>query len=245
MHGNFLNTGDLMILFYMDESGTGLKDRASRYFVLAALAIDARDWSRLDSDITALKRQIIGWARPEDWEIKGRDLRRGDKFFRSFNWSQRMDVFEHVATYLSHFPCRLFAVEVDKYELPHTIESDTDLYRLAFWRLLDMLNQHITTELRGEQGMLLVDMRSDMHSSIQDRRLIDAYRDWMGFYGRQLPFVELPWFGFSHFYMGLQLADFIAYAVDVKANERDNEKRNGNLFYALRNMPEIFKSTIP
>jgi len=39
--------------------------------------------------------------------------------------------------------------------------------------------------------------------------------------------VELPWFGFSAFYAGLQLADFAAYLVDFVSNETEN--RRGSL----------------
>jgi hypothetical protein len=42
-------------------------------------------------------------------------------------------------------------------------------------------------------------------------------------------FVELPWFGFSAFYAGLQLADFIAYLIDIAANEELRSERTVEL----------------
>lgn len=36
-------------------------------------------------------------------------------------------------------------------------------------------------------------------------------------------FVDLPWFGNSEFYAGLQLADFATYLVDVVANRKTKE----------------------
>ena len=77
----------------------------------------------------------------------------------------------------------------------------------------------IQLERMHDSGMLMVDMRSDMHSSVQDRRLIDAYRDWVGSRMGLTRLIELPWFGFSAFYAGLQLADFTAYLVDFVSNE--------------------------
>jgi hypothetical protein len=68
-----------MLLFYIDESGTGLKDTRTPFFVLAAVAIHVRDWQEVDSQIAGLKRRLISWAKPEDFEIKGRDMRRGEK----------------------------------------------------------------------------------------------------------------------------------------------------------------------
>ncbi|MFQ5613247.1 MAG: DUF3800 domain-containing protein, partial [Anaerolineae bacterium] len=201
-----------MLLFYVDESGTGLGDKRSPFFVLASIAVPADKWSLVDAETNALKRRIVPWAKPEDFEIKGRDLRRGEKFFRHRNWSLRAKAMNDVAQLIAEMPCRIFAVRVDKRDLPDYIGSENDLYRLAFWRLLEELEGEL--KRIDQLGMLMVDMRSDMHSSVQDRRLIDAYREWIASRGGQTRLVELPWFGFSAFYAGLQLADFTAYLVD-------------------------------
>jgi hypothetical protein len=76
-----------------------------------------------------------------------------------------------VAEFIGRSQVRVFAVQADKRDLPETIGSDTDLYRLTFWRLLDELDGEL--DRLNEAGMLMVDARSDMHSSIQDRRLVD------------------------------------------------------------------------
>lgn len=65
----------------------------------------------------------------------------------------------------------------------------------------------------------MLDMRSDLHSSVQDRRIVDAYRDWVASRTGQTHLIELPWFGFSAFYAGLQIADFSAYLIDFVSNE--------------------------
>ena len=159
-----------MLLFYIDESGTGLKDQRSPYFILCAFSIAASDWAKMDSQVAALKRHLVSWAKPEDFEIKGRDMRRGEKFFRGQDWETRIEAFH------------------------------------------------------------LVDMRSDMHSSVQDRRLIDAYREWINSRMGCTRLVELPWFGFSAFYAGLQLADFAAYLMDFTSNELERDTRDRPLY---------------
>ncbi len=206
-----------MILFYIDESGTGLKDPRSPYFILAALSVPISAWQQLDRDIANLKHQIVGYAKPEDWEIKGRELRRGEKLFRTLKWPERISAMMAVANTLTKLPVHVIAVRVDTRDLPEFVATDTDLFRLAFWRLLDEIDQ----ELRRVQqpGMILVDARSDLHSSVQDRRLIDAYRDWLRTKNDGSRLIETPWFGFSAFYAGLQLADFCAYLIDSVTNE--------------------------
>jgi hypothetical protein len=68
---------------------------------------------------------------------------------------------------------------------------------------------------------------------VQDRRLIDAFRDWAGQREQQPRLVELPWFGFSAFYAGLQLADFCAYLVDFVSNENVDFARAAEIHKAF------------
>lgn len=213
-----------MILFYIDESGTGLKDKQSPHFVLSATAIPASEEQQVAEKVIALKRELISWAKPEDFEIKGRDLRRGDKFFSHLNWQQRSEAIMKVASLIADIPCRIFTVQVDTRDLPEYISSDADLYRIAFWRLLDAIERELGES--GRPGMLLMDARSDLHSSVQDRRTVEAYRDWVTGQSSQVHIVGVPWFGFSAFYAGLQLADFAAYIVDFVSNEADHSQQS-------------------
>jgi len=226
-----------MILFYIDESGTGLRDRQSPFFVLTALGIDARHWNEMDARVVDIKRHLVSWAKPEDFEIKGRDLRRGDKLFRGQNWESRVKAIHDIAGLVAGLPCRIHAVQVDKRSLPEFIGAEDDLYRLAFCRLLDEIEADLE-DGRDESGMLMVDMRSDMHSSVQDRRLVDVYRGWVVSRSGHTHLVELPWFGFSAFYAGLQLADFSAYLIDLVSNERDAGKRGSELYEAFNRFRE-------
>lgn len=212
-----------MRLLYIDESGTGLKDRASPFFVLAALGVVDKDVPSLDSAVVALKRRLVGWAKPEDFEIKGRDIRRGEKFFKQLDWEQRLRAMQSIADLIAEQPCRAVAVVVDKPDLPEYLGTDVDLYRIAFWRLLDELNAELTAD--DDHGLLMADSRSDLHHSVQDRRLIDAYREWVASRGGTSRFLEVPWFGFSAFYAGLQLADFVAYMMDFASHEEDRVGR--------------------
>lgn len=206
-----------MILFYIDESGTGLKDSQSPYFVLSAMSIPADIEQEMTARIVALKRDLVPWAKPEDFEIKGRDLRRGEMLFSSFDFEERVEAIFKVAGLIANLPCRILTVQVDKRDLPEYISSDADLYRIAFWRLLDAIEDELSRNNRP--GMLLMDARSDLRSSVQDRRTVEAYREWLSRQSGPVHIVGIPWFGFSAFYAGLQLADYAAYFVDFVANE--------------------------
>lgn len=226
-----------MIFFYVDESGTGLKDKNSQFFVLSAFALSAEHWSHLDSQIVVLKRRLISWVEPEDFEIKGRDMRRGEKFFQPLNWGARLQAMNDVAQLIAAMRCNIFAVRVNKAKLPNTIHTDDDLYRIAFRRLLDRLEAWL--QEKQQPGMLMFDMRSTLHSSVQDRRLINAYRSWLGLRTNQIHLIELPWFGFSEFYTGLQMADFTAYIVDSISNEGGRSEEMQTLFKKFREQVQI------
>jgi len=224
-----------MILFYIDESGTGLEDKRTPYFVLSAFSISAPTCRLLDQKIVDLKRRIFPWAKPEDFEIKGRDIRRGDQFYKNMVWPLRVQLINDIAELIAQLPCHIFVARVDKRDLPEYVASNADLYRLAFWRLLNELE----FALAGADlpGLLMMDMRSDLHSSVQDRRLLDAFRDWESARREPSHFAELPWFGFSAFYAGLQLADFVAYTFDHLHNRNggghgNDELRGAYLRYA-------------
>lgn len=228
-----------MFLFYIDESGTYLKDKRSDYFVLGCLAIDATDNPDLDSSVSALKRRLISWAKPEDWEIKGRDLRRGENFFEQKKWPERAEAIQQITELLYYFPCYLFVVQVFKPSLRDTVDDHEDLYRLALWRLLEELELFMLESKRETVGMLFVDSRTgSIRSHIQDRRLLDAYQDWVGSRAGRSRFISPPWFGPSNFYSGLQLADFIAYLGDFAGNEKEYMERTQPLFASVTRLKE-------
>ncbi len=218
-----------MILFYVDESGTSLGDKQNPYFVLAAIEIPAQEYQTVDSKVNDLKRRLISWAKPEDFEIKGRDIRRGEMFFRRQSWPTRIQAIHDIAQLIADLPCRVFAVQLDKRYLLEHVRPD-DAYRFAFSRLLEVVDAELVRI--DEFGMLMVDARSTLHTAVQDRRLVDAHRDWVSSRQGRTRLLELPWFGFSTFYVGLQLADFSAYLVDFVSNEHTPTRDDLELFNA-------------
>ncbi len=56
---------------------------------------------------------------------------------------------------IAHLPCQIFAVQVDKRDLPDYIGSETDLYCLAFWRLLGEL-QEAVAKLRHKMRLVRI-----------------------------------------------------------------------------------------
>lgn len=206
-----------MVLFYIDESGTGIGKGQTPFFILTSIAIPATEWQAIDFEIAKLKRSLIHWTAPEDFEIKGRDLRQGQNLFDKWHWPERVKAFHEIAELIARINCRIFIVRVEKRHLPEHL-SHEDMYRLAFWRLLEQTETVL--ESLDETGLLMLDARSDLHSNVSDRRLVNAYREWIRMRKEPTRLVELPWFGFSEFYAGLQLADFVAYLANVVAEER-------------------------
>lgn len=208
-----------MLHFYIDESGTGLRDKRSPYFVLAATAIPVEELSIVDEQINEFKHRLIPFANPEDYEFKIRELRRGERFFRNLSWSIRAQAIDEMAALIATLPCKILAVQVHKKYLTEYIAAEDQLYALTFRKLVDMIENLL--QQTGQIGMLMIDSRSDLHSSVQDRRLLDVFRQWQHQHQKPSRLVGLPWFGFSSFYVGLQVADFSAYMIDFVSNEVD------------------------
>ncbi|MGB3263053.1 MAG: DUF3800 domain-containing protein [Microcoleus sp.] len=209
----------MTILFYVDEGGTGWKDMQTNFFFLASFAIHVQHWSQMDSKFSALKKEFFSRREPEDWELKGRDIWQGVGSFKDFQRAVRLRAFKEVSETMSQLPCHIFAVQVNKKRLRETsqdVKDETGLYRLTFNQLLDRLDAYLKQS--NETGILLMDSRSTQHTSIQDGRLLRVYRDWKS-QKISSNFVELPLFGFSEFYTGLQLADYVVYLIDRYSKE--------------------------
>jgi hypothetical protein len=216
-----------MFIFYIDESGTNLSDKVKKdYFILASVAVHVNDCSRMFDRVSSLKQQIFPYLKPEDWEIRGRNIRQGTAPFKQKNWEERISIFEAIADVLSSREYNLFSVLSNKkqfsVEFTGADWTDQDLYRITFFKLLDELNNFLV--VNDTQGFLFLDSRSSHHSSVQDRRLIDAYLEWLSKRREIGRFVELPMFGASNFYSGLQLADFFGYLVNCISTETVKDK---------------------
>jgi len=223
----------MTILFYVDEGGTGWKDMETNFFFLASFAIHVQNWSQMDRKFSALKKELLSRKEPEDWELKGRDIWQGQGSFKNFARESRLRSFKKVSETMSQLPCHIFAVQVNKKRLRETsadIKDETGLYRLTFNQLLDQLDGYLKQS--NETGILLMDSRSTQHTSIQDGRLLRVYRDWKS-QKKSSNFVELPLFGFSEFYTGLQLADYVVYLIDRSSKEAGTASGHTELEEAL------------
>jgi len=82
-------------------------------------------------------------------------------------------IFGQIAELLAGLPCQMFVVRFDKRWVTKDGQTTPDhLYGWAFRALLDTLHDFL--DASGEHGMLLMDARSDLHSTVQDGRIVDA-----------------------------------------------------------------------
>jgi hypothetical protein len=149
----------------------------------------------MDRVVSQLKKDLLRRKEPEDGELKGRDIWQGEGSFKDFPEAARYRAFKEVSETMSQLPCHIFAVQVNKKtwrETSEDIKDDTGLYRLAFNQLLEQLDAYLKQS--NETGILLMDSRSAHHTSVQDRRAINTYRDWKS-QKKSSNFVDLPFFG--------------------------------------------------
>jgi hypothetical protein len=216
-----------MFLFYIDESGTGAKDNGTNYFVLASIAIYEKDYSKNYEEISALKRSIVKTKEPEDWELKGNELCKGKEIFKDWNFEARVRTFVTISETLNKIPCHISSIIVNKkllYENRELLKDDITLYRFTFLHLLEKLDSFLKSS--NESGILFVDSRSTHSTGKQDDRLVRAYREWVKSRKHDCNFVEQPWLGASQFYVGLQLADYVAYLISLKTQNIQKDDRN-------------------
>ena len=129
-------------------------------------------------------------------------------------------------------------------ETSEDIKDETGLYRLTFNQLLEQLDAYLKQS--NETGILLMDSRLTQHTSIQDGRLLRVYRDWNS-PKKSSNFVELPLFGFSEFYTGLQLADYVVYLIDHNSKEAGTASGHTELeeaFHLLEPKMQLLKIPI-
>jgi hypothetical protein len=222
-----------MLLFYIDESGTCSNDNQTNFFVLASIAISEQHSSQTYIKFSSIKQSILNTKEAEDWELKGRDIYQGAGNFKGYKWEARVRIFKEIATKLTEMPCHIFAVVVDKkalYEIKDEMKDDIKLYRLTFNRLLQELDNFL--KCSNESGILLMDSRSTHSSSVQDGRVVKAYRDWFNSQKYTSSFVEQPWFGVSQFCFGLQVADYVAYLINLSTQPIEEESRKAELLEA-------------
>ncbi len=198
-----------MILHYTEESGTNLKDKQSDFFVLAALAISAHVVPSVDRAVVDFKRAQVSWAKAEDFELKATAIRHGHGIFSGRPPRANLGLLVELGKMIGQLPLEVLVVAIDKRDLPDTFISSEQVYNGAFRRLLDLILESLKN--KNENGLLMFDARSNQHTAVEDRRLIETYREYMAQRGHPTLIVEPPWFGVSSFYAGLQLADICAH----------------------------------
>ncbi|NET73147.1 MAG: DUF3800 domain-containing protein [Sphaerospermopsis sp. SIO1G2] len=125
------------------------------------------------------------------------------------------------------------------YENREAMKDDVILYKFAFQNLLNKLD--IFLKSFNESGILFLDSRSTHSTSKQDDRLVIAYREWLNSYENNCNFIEQPWLGTSKVYVGLQLADYVAYLISLKKQNIPEENRNFAFLKAFDFLQEKIK----
>ena len=72
----------MTILCYVDEGGTTWSDPNTNLFFLASFAINVQQWSQMDWEFSALKKELFSGREPEDGELKERDIWQGQGSFK-------------------------------------------------------------------------------------------------------------------------------------------------------------------
>lgn len=216
-----------MYLFYIDESGSGAKDNKTNYFVLSSIAIHATDYKKSHEQIIQLKQNIIKNKKAEEWELKGNELCQGKEVFRNWSFEDRVHTFLTISETVNQLPFHIISIIVNKkilFENREEMKDDLVLYRFAFQNLLNQLDSFLKSS--NKSGMLFLDSRSTHSKSKQDDRLLKSYIDWINSIKCDCNFVEQPWLGTSRFYLGLQLADYVAYLISLKTQNIQESHRN-------------------
>jgi Protein of unknown function (DUF3800) len=206
-----------MLLVYVDESGTWLNDKQTRYFVMCAVTIPAEANHLLELHLSELKRRLVPHQHPEGFEIKGRHMRRGgdEGAFHRMNQPARLSAMHEVAQLIAQFAAGIHVVQVDKRAIDKSLNGDDELYCMALAGLLPQLDAEL--DRMGRRGMLLLDSRSSPQERHRDMRALKAAIDWIGA-RTSTRLAGRPWFGTSLLHAGLQLADFTAYVLSAVYN---------------------------
>jgi hypothetical protein len=209
-----------MILFYIDESGTGWEDDQTNFFSLGSFAIHISHWQEMDREIKKLKESFFTQRKSEEWEIKTRDLWQGEGKLKRRSRQDRSTFFLDIANVLNNLNCFLSGVIVNKKLLVESgprIKDTPELYKFAFDCFIERLDDFLKE--KHEVGILLMDSRSTFRTAVQDTRLIKAYQQWVRLRKTPSSFIELPWFARSDYHAGLQLADYVAYLISRRWKE--------------------------
>jgi hypothetical protein len=202
---------------YIDESGDVGFDPTQHFFVLAALVIRVDQCRAIQEKLTKLKQEYFPAIRPEDIEIKGRNIEQAKKFFAHVPLEIRQEIVKRLFELLFAHNISLFATVFSKEEesVRRLNMPPDDVYRYAYKNLIGRLNGFL--ESKNENGMLLVDSQaSSVRSSLKDDRLVRFHQECLNELtqgGKEIRIIEYPVFVQSEFFAAAQLADLCAYHI--------------------------------
>lgn len=205
-----------LILFYVDEAGypslhhEPLLDGETPLFCLSAVAVDSARWRDLDRALLGLKRYYFpqemaafaanqGGRRPEQYEIKGKDL-----FKPSSAHNHRSRTFaRRVLELLDAQGVKLFAV-VWKKDAQNQVDPMA-MYTHGLQILAERFHYYCLAQ--GRRGIIVVDSRTknlDFQVASGHLSFLFGHPDGR----RYTTLVEAPMFADSTLSVGVQLADF-------------------------------------
>jgi hypothetical protein len=202
---------------YIDESGTAGLDSTQHFFVLAATVIKVDQCRAIQEKLTKLKQEYFHTIRPEEIEIKGRNIEQAKDFFEHINLDTRREIVKRLFELLFAHNISLFATVFSKEEesVRRLNMPPDDVYRYAYKNLIIRLNEFL--ESKNEFGMLFVDSQaSSVRSHLKDDRLVRFHQECLNEVtqaGKQIRIVEYPVFVQSEFFAAAQLADLCAYHI--------------------------------
>ena len=204
-------------IFYIDESGTAnLKDQQGRFFVLTAFGVKLTKWRDIEQSLEDLKARFFPGIAPHDVEIKGSALRARRGAFKDLTEQERDEIIKALIRLIEVLDdVFITAVVIDKCRLRSAYHTPRDPYDLAFEYLVERIQFFLQDA--DDHGVLVMDSRGSNGSLDQgDLRmlaLLRAFQRWATGFQQITRIVEQPFFVDSHFSVGVQLADFISYAV--------------------------------
>ena len=135
-----------MILFYIDEGGTGWKDKQTDFFFLCSFAIHSSNYWQMEQNIRTLKQSFFSDGKLEKWELKGHYIWQGKDKFKKARPIYRNRVFLEVSQTISQLPGNIIGIQVNKKLLSESnksIKNDNDLYKFTFYKLLKYLDSFL------------------------------------------------------------------------------------------------------
>ncbi len=230
-----------MYIAYIDESGTAdYNDQKSKEYVLTAVIIHEKDWSKVQEAFRELKSEI--WEMlyiekstepPGNFEIHMKEICDRNGYFDCLKGKDKkwFNVVDEIFTRISWIKVKIICSIIIKDEF---IKSDyEDIHKWAFTLLIERLQRFVERnhpEL-DEFILLVVDTVNPVFDVIQREHIkefvtVGTGRGWEE-YPTQV--IETPFIVDSHVHNGIQFADSIGYL--IRRHVFKSLKRNPKAFF--------------